>query len=190
MRVSLSVRSNGSDPLDEIRRLTALRETLPRRLAEVAGRVGTPAVLDEARAIRGTLSMSNNAKGRVLDATPIVRRGVGRSEVEIQATPRGAWTLVNDGAKAHVIRPKKGPGGTVRRTRADAKLPKGKNGRQAKRGKRQPAVRTPYGVFAQVNHPGTDGTKAWDRAMAAAEPAIIRAVEAEFEDAVLESVGL
>lgn len=176
MRVTLSVASSGGDPTTEIARLVALSRTLPGELAQVAADVGERVILSEAAAIRGSLSMSNNKQGARLDALPIVRGGGLRAEAEIQAVPRGAWTLANDGAKAHVIRPKK--------RRAVAKgAPRPKRGKKGK-GNRQRALSTPYGVFAVVHHPGTSGDRSWDRAMAAAEPTIDRAVQTAFTFAV------
>lgn len=177
MRVALSVRSNGSDPAAEIRRLNALGQTLPGKLAAAVEAVGSDIVLDQARSIRGTLSMSHNKRGNRLDALPILRRGSSHAEVEIQATPRGVWHLVEYGSKgAYRIGPKKGPGGRPRKARTG----KGRRG----------AVRTDRGVFAQVMHPKQRGQRVWERAMAAAEPRIDKVVQEAFEDAVLESVGL
>lgn len=167
MRVGLSVSSRGGDLGADLAALRSLAASLPSELAQVAADYGTPAVLLAARERRGTLSMSNNKKGNRLDALPIVRPGADHAEAEIVATPRGAWHLVEYGAKAHEIKPKR------------------------KYGKRRRAggLPTPYGVFPKVNHPGTAGSPVWEGAMADAEPVIDDAVQAAFDDAVSGAVG-
>ena len=174
MRVSLSVASSGANAVAEIARLTALQSTIATRLATVAADVGADAVLDRAAEIRGSLTMSNNAKGRTLDALPIVRGGTSHAEAEIQAVPKGAWHLVEYGAKPHVIMPKK-----RRAKKAGAPA--------AKRGKRRKnrALSIPgYGEFARVMHPPQKATGTWDRAMVGAEDRIDQAVQDEFDAAV------
>lgn len=168
MRVRVTVASVGGDPVADLTGMRELARTLPGRLAQVAADYGTPAVLTAARARRGTLSMSRNKLGSQLDALPIVRDGGEHAEAEIVATPRGAWHLVEYGARPHEIRPKKKRG---KRTQQFGGLP------------------TPYGVFAKINHPGTAGTAVWDGAMADAEPVIDQAVTDAFDDAVTSTLG-
>ena len=175
MRVSLSVASSGANAVAEIARLTALQSTIATRLATVAADVGTEAILDRAAQIRGSLTMSNNAKGRTLDALPIVRGGTSHAEAEIQAVPKGAWHLVEYGAAPHVIRPKK-------RRAKKAGAPAAKRGGKRRKNR---ALEVPgRGVFAEVDHPGTKPTGTWDRAMVGAEDRIDQAVQDEFDAAV------
>lgn len=161
MRTSLSLTVTGIDIAADIERVNGLTETLPGTLAQVAADYGEPAVKSAAREARGTLSMSNNRQASELDTLPIVRTGTPHAEAEIVAVPRGAWHLVEYGAKPHKIKT---------RARSGAK-----------------ALRTPGvggGFYDVVNHPGTAGTGAWSKAMEAAEPVIDAAVQEAFDEAV------
>lgn len=161
MRTTLNVSSQGFDIASDVERLTGLTETIADTLAQTAADYGEPAVKTAAREIRGTLSMSNNREARELDTLPIVRTGTAHAEAEIVAVPRGAWALVEYGAKPHQIKVK----------------PRG--GKEA--------MRTPGfggGFYDVVDHPGTAGQQTWTRAMEAAEPVIDDAVIAAFAEAV------
>lgn len=157
MHVSTSVTLSGGDLAADAAGLRALPEGLLTELAQVAADYGTPAVLLAARERRGTLSMSNNKKATMLDALPIVRPGEETAEAEIVAVPRGAWHLVEYGAKAHRIDPRRKYGA-----------------RAASRALNVP----PYGIYAAVDHPGTAPNPVWEGAMADAEPVIDEQVQA------------
>lgn len=161
MRTTINLTVSGFDIGADLARFEGLTETIADTLAQVAADYGEPAVLLAAREARGTLSMSNNRQASELDALAIVRPGAAHAEAEIVAVPRGAWHLVEYGAKPHKIKV---------RPRTGAK-----------------SLRTPGvggGFYDVVNHPGTAGTQAWTRAMEAAEPVIDRAVQEAFDQAV------
>lgn len=132
--------------------LRALHTTIASDLAKVADDDGDAAVRSAATAIRGTLSMSNNSQASTLDTLAIQRPGETHAETEIVAVPRGAWHLVEYGARAHTIKPRR------------------RSGRRA--------MPTTYGVFSRVHHPGTIGTGVWSQAMEQAEPVIDTAIQA------------
>lgn len=159
MQVATTVTLSGGDLAADAASLRQLPEGLLTELAQVAVDYGTPAVLLAATTRRGTLSMSNNKQAARLDALPITRDGEEHAEAEIVAVPRGAWALVEYGAKAHTIDNKRGYGG-----------------RRAKKG-----MPTPYGVYSKVEHPGTTGQAVWEGAMADAEPVIDEQVRAAFD---------
>jgi hypothetical protein len=161
VRTTISLSSDGFDIASDLERLVALTETLPTTLAQVAADYGEPAVKLAARELRGTLSMSNNRQASELDTLPVVRSGSPHAEAEIVAVPRGAWALVEYGAKPHKIKV---------RPRSGSK-----------------SLRTPGvggGFYDAVDHPGTAGTQLWTRAMGVAEPIIDEAVQDAFERAV------
>lgn len=161
MRTSINLTVEGFDIASDIERLTELTETIGDTLAQVASDYGEPAVKLAAREARGTLSMSNNRQASELDTLTIVRPGTPHAETEIVAVPRGAWHLVEYGAKPHKIKV---------RPRSGAK-----------------AMRTPGvggGFYDAVNHPGTAGQQTWTKAMEAAEPVIDGAVQEAFDAAV------
>lgn len=161
MRTTINLSSEGFDIASDIERISGLTETLPTTLAQVAADYGEPAVKTAAREARGTLSMSNNRGASELDTLPIVRPGTPHAEAEIVAVPRGAWHLVEYGAKPHAIKV---------RPRSGAKAM-----RVAGRG---------TGFYDAVQHPGTAGQQTWTRAMEAAEPLIDAAVQDAFDQAV------
>jgi len=144
--------------------LAALRSTvdkLPAELAQVAADVGAPAILEGARAARGTLTMSNNPRlNGELGCTAIPRA----TEVEFVATPMGPWFLAEFGGSPP---DRGGPAGQIR--------PKRKYGKR----KRAAALSTPHGPRARVNdHPGASPRPGWRAGVQAAEPVIVDAVEA------------
>ena len=165
MQVRLSVTSQ-VDLAADAAALRSLPDGLATSLAQTAADYGTPAVLLAASSRRGTLSMGRNKLASRLDALPVVREGESHAEAEIVAVPRGAWHLVEYGAKAHTISNKRRYG---RRT-ASHGMP------------------TPNGVFSTVKHPGTAGEAVWEGAMADAEPVIHEAVQAAFDDAMTAAV--
>lgn len=166
MQVTLSVTTQG-DLAAEAAALRSLAEGMLTSFAQTAADYGTPAVLLAAEDRRGTLSMSQNAQARRLDALPIVRDGETHAEAEIVAVPRGAWHLVEYGAQAHEI----------------------DNKRRYRRRTEKHGMPTPYGVFSRIDHPGTAPTGVWDQAMADAEPVIDEAVETAFDDWADTKIG-
>lgn len=162
MRTSLTLSVEGFDIAADIERLTELTGTIANTLAQVASDYGEPAVKTAAREARGTLSMSRNRQASELGTLAIVRPGVEHAETEIVAVPRGAWHLVEYGAKPHKIDTKRGYAGRAKKK----------------------ALTTSYGLFSNVDHPGTAGTGTWTTAMANAEPIIDLAVQDAFDEAV------
>lgn len=162
MRTTISLSTDGFDIGSELARLVALSGTIASALAQVAADHGEPAMKLAARESRGTLSMSNNRQASELDTLAIVRPGAEHAEAEIVAVPRGAWHLVEYGAKPHKIKP---------RSRSLSK-----------------ALRTPGvggGFYDTVNHPGTAGIGTWSKAMDKAEPVILDAVTEAWGQAVV-----
>lgn len=153
-KVTASVTSSGFDVAADIERVRGLVSTLPAALAARVADTAATAITDEVVAVRGTLSVSGLGATLGVTATP------GDGGVQLAATPVGAWSLVNDGSKAHRI--------TVRRRRA--------------------LTASPYGLFARVSHPGTLGDGSWDRATQAAEPVIDEAVRSAC-DAIVAPTG-
>lgn len=164
MRTTINLSVDGFDIAADIARLQGLTETLPNTLAQVAADYGEPAVKLAAREARGTLSMSHNKGMRgygELSTLAIVRPGTPHAEAEIVGVPRGAWSLVEYGARPHQIKIRP-------RTKAKAMPTAGVGG----------------GFYDAVDHPGTAGTGIWTKAMEAAEPVIDDAVLAAWTQAV------
>lgn len=165
MRTSINVSVEGFDILADIGRVAHLIETLPNTLAQAASDFGEPAVKLAAREARGTLSMSHNKGMRgysQLDVLAIVRPGTPHAETEIVAVPRGAWHLVEYGARAHEIKVRPRSGFQAMGTQGFRR-----------------------GAYDKVNHPGTAGTGVWTTAMANAEPVIDEAVQRVFDETVV-----
>lgn len=162
MRTTIDLTVDGFDIAGDIERIKTVSETICNTLAQVAADYGEPAVKLAAREARGTLSMSNNRQAGELDTLPIVRPGPTHAEAEIVAVPRGAWALVEYGAKPHriAVRPRTG----------------------------SKSLRTPGvggGFYDVVQHPGTAGQQTWTKAMEAAEPVIDQAVIEAAEQAIV-----
>jgi hypothetical protein len=127
------------------RAATKRAEHLPRKMAAAVQQPARRAVLNGAKTRRGTLSLSGVPA--TLNAIAESRYRGDTAELELSATPRGAWGIAS-GTKAHRIRPKK----------------KGR------------VLRLADGRFAtEVNHKGTRRRKLWQEATTAAEPVIAKA---------------
>jgi hypothetical protein len=157
--VKVSVSSTGSleDALDDLNRsLTKAQRGIGRTMAGVGRRV----ILDEARSKRGTLSMSGLNVKR-LGASAKIRPTPTSVTVLLTAKPAGPWAIVEDGSRAHEIRPRV----------------------------KKAVVAAPYGVFAHVEHPGAVGHRVWDSATAGGgDSKIERAVTNTFDAAVEEAM--
>ncbi len=81
------------------------------------------------------------------------------SRVEIVARNPGAWKIIEEGAKPHIIRPR----------------------RKGGRGKRRAVVSVPgLGAFAYVHHPGSGSSgKPWEKGVARAKVSGPKAFKAE-----------
>lgn len=82
-----------------------LRE-LPRVIVDEAAPAARDAILEDVRSRRGSLSMSG--LGVTLDVDVQTEAGTERADAHLKATPAGAWTIADDGARAHTIRAPRG----------------------------------------------------------------------------------
>lgn len=104
-----SVAVSATGPGDVGRELVELAEhlrELPRTVVDEAAPAARDAILDDVRGRRGTLSMSG--LGVTLDVHVRTEGGRERAEAHLEATPAGAWTIADDGTRAHHIRGARG----------------------------------------------------------------------------------
>lgn len=163
--VSLNVTASG----DLIAKLASLAEAADTLVADMANAVAEPgreAILEGARAARGSLTMSNNKKlSGELDALAIPRTEGGSTHAECQfvAVPMGAWWLAEFGGKPAAIDPARRYGG--RQARRALKLADGR-------------------YFASVNHPGAGPSPGWVAGVASAQSTILDAAKAVADEVI------
>lgn len=104
----VNITSSRSDSAkDLLATATTTLKAMPAALASAAAEAARTGILDATVAARGTLSVSG--LGAVLDAVvepPVA--STTSATAAIRGTPAGPWTIVEDGARAHEQRRRRG----------------------------------------------------------------------------------
>jgi methylthioribose-1-phosphate isomerase len=156
MNVSITSTGSLTEALDDLnRQLTKAQRDVGRTVAGVGRRV----ILEQAKARRGTLSMSGVNVKR-LGASAKIRPTPTQATVTLTAKPAGPWAITEYGTAPQVIR---------------ARIKDG--------------LKVGNAVYEEVNHPGARGFGIWNAATAGAgDSEIERAIAAKFDQAVDEAM--
>ena len=144
------ISSSGTDLQTLIGQQARALQGAQRAVGRDIAKIGKKAILDDVKSRRGSLSMM----GGRLSVKAKTAAGPGGADVTLSASPAGPWTIVDSGADAHEIRPRKG------------------------------ALRFDGRFAARVHHPGTRGTRVWSNAETALDRALTPTIEDTFDEAM------